>query len=186
MSCGVPDCRMVYQFSNDSSFSVDSFLFRCNHLMQVCFSVVNALFKSRGGASFHVPPSKVSPNPLEFLLHFPKKSCSFSSNNGWSHCLRHYPGDENDVSPAGDWLSQLSHRNAAFHHSLLRQAITNLQDAAFKARDDELDLEFRGEQESNGTAENNDGNPNASDDCSDAADDAFDGANSGDGSDWAE
>lgn len=59
--------------------------------------------------------------------------------------------------------------------------ISNLQDATFEAKDDELDPEFGGEQEAKGIGEDSDGNPYASDDHSNAADDASDGANSGTG-----
>lgn len=67
-------------------------------------------------------------------------------------------------------------------HSFQR-AISSLQDAAFAAERDNLDLEFGGGQEAEKIEEDSDGNPNASDNRSDAANDASKGANSGDRSD---
>ncbi|KAG5524029.1 hypothetical protein RHGRI_030887 [Rhododendron griersonianum] len=63
----------------------------------------------------------------------------------------------------------------------LRRAVSNLQDMAFDAADDGLDLEFGDAAAAEQNAdEDSDGNLNASDDRSDAAND---GADSGDGGD---
>lgn len=58
-------------------------------------------------------------------------------------------------------------------------AISNLQDAAFDAWDDERDPEFAEDKKSESTAKDSKGNPNGSDDRLDNANDASDGANSG-------
>lgn len=80
-------------------------------------------------------------------------------------------------------IDRLNHHIATLVSTIrtIRRAISNLQDVAVDAQDDELDPEFAEQRESNDTAEDSEGNLNGSDDRSDDVNDASDGANSGGG-----
>lgn len=78
------------------------------------------------------------------------------------------------------WV-QLSSLQSTMH--MLQKVISSLQDDAFEAKMEALDLEFGSykpaKEEDDGEEDSND-NPNASDDLSDAANDASDKADFGD------
>lgn len=77
-------------------------------------------------------------------------------------------------------IDRLNHHVATLVSTIrtLRRTISNLQDVAFDALDDELDPEFAEERKFESTAEDSEGNPNKLDNHSNDANDASDGANS--------
>lgn len=147
--------------------------------MQTCFFASNAFFKNGGCASFQATSSL----QVSLLSKNLFKSLLFFFSNGKSRCPR--SDLEAEMGVFHEEIEHLNGHIATLFSTIrsLRRAISNLQDAAFEAGNDELDPEFRGGQEAEGTEEDSDVNPNASDDRSNAANDASDGANLGSGDD---